>query len=263
MGCKYAPLLDCRWRPFQSPFVNEKSKLAERNRTDTTAYHCFLRLRLEQSLLAAYANGGGRDLHGVREVQRERRRGRESAHKWALGWRSVCHQKKLSFTNSCSLTWSSFISLKAQFSLDFSLGTEPLQLTLTSPMSPTCNCRKPWYFCTALIEVPAQLWAEKPYRYLKGEQNPKPESNQKLAPFWTDKNFHFTRCLEGYVPYPSYLMVPEPKLHPCSSEHTTGWKTLPTPTNKPQGKKIPHLYRRHLPVYFKGLLRIFHIALVM
>lgn len=126
-----------------------------------------------------------------------------------------------------------FFRSTIQFCLGFPLGTEPLQLTLTSPVSPTClqstcHLRKPWHFCAALNE--GNCWfqhnygQQKLYGYLQGEQKPKPESNQKLAPFWTNKNFHFTKRVEGRISCPSYLLVPELKLNPCSSEHTKGIK---------------------------------------
>lgn len=82
-GCKYVILLDGKQRPFQYPFVNKKSKLLGRNRTNTSAYHCFLGLRLEQSLLAAHANGKGRAC-----MEWGRDRGRE-------GWGERAHTSEL------------------------------------------------------------------------------------------------------------------------------------------------------------------------
>lgn len=70
-GCKYAALLNCRWTPFQSPLVNKKSKLLSRNRTNTSVYHCFLRLRLKQSWLAADTNRRERHLEGGTEREKE------------------------------------------------------------------------------------------------------------------------------------------------------------------------------------------------
>lgn len=115
-GYKYAALLNCRWTRFVSPFENKKSKLLGRNRRNTSAYHCFLRLRLEQSWLAAHANRRERDLDEVREGGTEgEKEGETQAHKWALRSQSVCPQKTVSFTISHSLTWSSSIYLKVQY----------------------------------------------------------------------------------------------------------------------------------------------------
>lgn len=154
------------------------------------------------------------------------------------------------------------------------LSTEPLQLTLASLMNPTCKglkYRKPWHFCTAVNEE--SCWfqyncgQQKLCGYFQGEEKPKPESIEKLAPFWRDRTFHFTRCVKRCISCsPSYLIVPDLELHSCSCEHAKGLKKLPIPTDKHQrgetSKTTKSIYKA-FTVYFMGLFRIFHIGFVI